>query len=169
MPIPQAFAARVFAVVLLAGALGVVPTRPASAHQDFNFSQTFALNEINLDSIDAFGAYWRFFSGGLHLDTSASIDSHGNGLGFVWGNGSGSGLNYKLGTSGRLEIFFWEFVSFHRDPVDGTPRGRIPFSLALRGEGGGEIPSVMHLALTPQGVFVLGITRADDPLNGWLP
>jgi len=148
---------RLLALLCTAGALALFPARPATAGQEFSFQQLMPLEEANLRTIDVFGAYW-WFEGKLRLDTSGWVGDDGRGWAFVTGVTSARGLNYKLGYYGWMDIFFHELVEVRRDPVDGVLRAKVPFLFTIVGPGGGQLPSQMRLAITPEGVRVTGVT-----------
>jgi hypothetical protein len=160
----RAYWIRFSAFLLVLGALAIAPARPAQAGQEFRFRREFTLSEAGLMDFDAFGAYWFFMRGNFVLDVSGSISPDGSCFVAAAGVGSGSGLNYKLGTGASLSVFFFEFADCHIDPVDGVLRAKIPFNLDLIGAGGGSLPSEMRLAITPSGVDISGVTLGvEDP------
>lgn len=153
---------RFSAFLLVLGALAIAPARPAQAGQEFRFRREFTLSEAGLMDFDAFGAYWFFMRGNFVLDVSGSISPNGSTFVSVAGVGSGSGLNYKLGTGASLSVFIFDFADSHIDPVDGVLRAKVPFILELGGAGGGSLPSEMRLAITPSGVDISGVTLGVD-------
>jgi hypothetical protein len=142
-------------------ALGVVATssaRPAQAGQELHFRRELTLSEAGLQTLDAFGAYWFFDRGKVLLDVDAWIGDHGNCFVSLAAAGSGSGLNYKLGTSGGFSFLVFDAADCHIDPVDGVLRASARFDFDLLGAGGGTLPSEMRVAITPSGVSISGFT-----------
>jgi hypothetical protein len=155
---------RLCALLFVIGAVGFGSVRPARAELVFRFSQEFSLEDADLSSIDAFGAFWSF-KGTLFLDTTLVFDDFGNCFVRVTGFTDSKGFNYRLGTSARLSIFFDRFADCQFDPVDGTLRAKVPFWLNLLGEGGGALPAEMHLALFQEGAAITGIDIGCDPFS----
>jgi hypothetical protein len=157
MPLLRTRLGRLFALLGAAGALALTPARPSMAGQEFLFQQVMPLEEAQLRTIDVFDAYW-WFDGMLRLDTHGWVDDYGRGWAAVTGITFARGLNYKLGYYGRMDVFFREIVEVRRDPVTGTLRAKVPFLFKIVGPGGGELPSQMRIAITPEGVKVTGVT-----------
>jgi hypothetical protein len=148
---------RLCALLLAVGAVGFGSVRPSQAAQVFRFSQVFSLEDACLKDFDAFGAYW-FFNGEFFLDTTLVFDDFGQCFAEVTGFTDSKGLNYRLGTPGRMVIFFDRTVECFFDPADGNLRAKIPFCLQLLGAGGGSIPSEMRVAFFLEGVDITGVT-----------
>lgn len=149
---------RFFSTILVTlGVLGAGLGRPAEASQTYYFSQVFTLSEARLAYFDAFGAFWSF-RGNFYLDTALYFDYYGNCSVNVLGFADAKGLNYRLGTAARMEIFFHKTVHCYFDPVDYTLRAKIPFWIYLRGAGGGWLPAQMRIAIYREGVEVTGVT-----------
>jgi hypothetical protein len=153
---------RFCALLLVIGAVGFGSARSAHAGSVFHFSQEFSLEDADLSSIDAFGAFWSF-NGTFFLDTTLAFDDFGNCFVEVAGFTDSKGFNYRLGTSARLAIFFDRIAECQFDPVDGTLRAKIPFCLNLLGQGGGKLPAELHIALFQEGVQITGIDFGCDP------
>jgi hypothetical protein len=150
--------------LLAIGALAGSATGPAHAGQQFHFRKTFTLSEACLQAIDAFGAYWFFSRGQVVVDVDAWVsDDRKDCFVSVAAAGSGSGLNYKLGTSGSLSFILIGPDKCYIDPVDGVLRAAARFELDLFGPGGGTLPSEMRFAITPSGVSISGVTLGIDP------
>lgn len=154
-------ARRYFTSLILAvGVLGAGLNRPSEAYQPqpFYFSQTFTLSQACLANIDALGGYWAF-NGNFYLDTTLYFDYYSNNVEVsLLGYADARGLNYRLGTGARMEIFFSKSVPGCFDPVDGVLRAKVPFWIYLKGSGGGWVPAQMRLAIYQEGVQVSGVT-----------
>jgi len=152
-------ARRLFtSLILAAGVIGTGLGRPAVASESIDFSQSFTLSQACLSSFDAFGGYWSF-DGNFLLDTSLYFDYWSDCVTVnVLGYADARGLNYRLGTSARMEIFFYKSVNGYFDPVDGVLRAKVPFWIYLRGAGGGWVPAQMRLAIYQEGAQISGVT-----------
>jgi hypothetical protein len=162
MSISRGVGTRIWALLLAMGAILAVPARPAHAHE-FHFRQEFTLSEAGLQSVDAFGAFWFFSRGKIVVDVDAWVGDHRECFVSFAAVGSGSGLNYKLGTSGGLSFIALGADKCFVDPIDGVLRASARFELDLLGAGGGTIPSEIRLAITPSGVSISGVTIGIDP------
>jgi hypothetical protein len=149
--------ARGLSSLILATSLLIGLGRPAEASQPYYFSQLFSLSDARLSSLDAFGGYWAF-NGSFFLDTAVYFDYSGKAQVSLSGYADARGLNYRLGTGARMEIFFDRYVEGYFDPVDGTLRASVPFWIYLRGQGGGWVPAQMRFAIYQEGVQISGIT-----------
>jgi hypothetical protein len=143
---------------LAAGVIGAGLGRPAEASQTYNFSQTFTLSQACLANFDAFGGYWSF-DGNFLLDTALYFDHYSGKVTVnLLGYADARGLNYRLGTSARMEIFFYKSVDGYFDPATGVLRAKVPFWIYLRGSGGGWLPAQMRMSIYQEGVQITGVT-----------
>jgi hypothetical protein len=155
-------------LLLAVGVLALGLGRPARASQEFYFSQVLSLQEACLNQFDVFDSYWRF-DGRFFLDTTLYFDDWGGCYAYISGYTDSRGLNYRLGNSAKMEIWFGEWVDCYFDPVDHSLRAKVRFDMNLRGAGGGNVPMEMRLMFTSEGADVLGVTvnAVWDPWDDW--
>jgi hypothetical protein len=163
-------------LLLAVGVLAFGLGRPAQASREYHFSQMIPLEEACLGQFDILNSYWRFY-GNLFLDTTLYFDDWGDCYAYVSGYTNSRGLNYRLGTSHRMEIWFDEWVDCYFDPVDHSLRAKIRFYMTLKGAGGGTVPVEMRVQFQSDGIEVLGTTVGanwwkeeedeDDPWYYW--